>query len=319
MKRIELKRAYKMSDADLPQLADKIVLFATRDLALLADYGVITDTIEEIEDLSEEMKNKETDQELMADMMIATEEKDAKRELVLSATRQIVERAKIKLGDDSSIVKRFGAQLLSKNTDAQLVRVGNRVIRTATKYLPELTSEGVTTILIADLLAKNQQFDASLEAQEDAISERDIAVQERIALGNDLYAKVVNLAAKGKLCFLETDEARYNDYVLYASSESPDTGNTVEGNVAANSVVNISATGISADTVFEIKNTGDADLKFYFAQNPTDSAGLTFILITSGQNRTTTAIELGFNAALNYDRLNVNNEMAVEGSYEITY
>lgn len=319
MKRIELKRTYKISDADLPQMSDKTVLFATRDLALLADYGVTTATIEEIEDLSEEMKNKETDQELMADMMIATEEKEAKRELVLSAIKQIVERAKFKFGEGSSQLRRFGAEMLSKNTDPKLVRVANRVIRTATKYLAELDSEGVKSTLIADLLAKNQQFDASLEVQEDAISDRDIAVQERIALGNNLYAKVVILAGKGKLCFLETDEARYNDYVLYPSSGTPDTSNTVEGDVAANSVVNISATVVSANTVFEIKNTGDADLKFYFAQNPTDLSGLAFILITSGQNRTTTAIELGYNPALEYDRLNVNNETAVEGSYEITY
>lgn len=316
MKRKEVIRKYKMSDAALIQKADGIKNLVNRDLADLAAYGVTPANVDDLEDARDAFDNTSTDDELMADMIIATQAKNALRTSVLSKIRQVADRARIKFGEEDGKFRKFGVQLLTKNNDNDLVRVGKRVARTGTLYLAELASEGLTAPIIADLEAEVSAFDNAIDEQETAITERDIAVQDRILLGNALYAIIVNLAAKGKLCYLETNEAKYNDYVL---NNIPEGGTTLDGTVSAGSVVNISATGVNNATVFTINNTGAADLKFYFAQTPTDPSGPQFIILTGGSNQVVSAVELGYNEALNYDRLNVNNETPLDGSYQIEY
>lgn len=322
MRRKEAIRNYKMADSALIQRADSLMNVANRDLTELGEYGVDAATITALETARDAFDDTETDEELMGDMIYATQLKNAKRAELLLQIKQIADRAKIKFGEEDGRYRKFGADMLSRNNDYELVRVGKRVGRVATGFLADLTSEGLTEPMITAMVATKDEFDDLIDDQDDAVRNRDIAVNERIGLGNALYALMVNLAAKGKLCWESVNEAKYNDYVLTSSGGSSGGGSepsVLEGSVGAGSVVNLSSTGVTPATSFNIENTGAADLKFYFAVNPTDTTGPSVLTVIAGGVLVATATELGYNEAGLITRLMVNNEALVAGSYRVEF
>lgn len=322
MKKREEVRDYKMSDGTLIQKSDTLQGVANRDLAELAGYGVEATTLTALEAARNAFDDTQTDEELMGDMVYATQLKNAKRVELLTAIKQIADRARIKFGKDDGRFRKFGVEMLSRNTDNELVRVGKRVGRVATEFLTELATEGLTEAMITAMLALKDEFDTLIDEQEEAVSNRDIAVDERIRLGNELYALMVNLAAKGKLCWESVNEAKYNDYVLTSSGSGSGGGtepDVLEGSVAAGSVVNLSATGVSAATSFSLQNTGAAELKFYFAINPTDPSGPSEIFVPAGSTMSASAADLGYNEGGGFTRLMVANDSATGGSYRVEY
>ena len=315
MPRREEIRRYRMSDARLVQLTDSVRQSAQRDAAELLNYGVTAATITALEAARDAFADNPTDEELSGDLVIATQAKNAQKLELQRQVRQISDRARIKFGEADGRFRKFGVELLTRQGDDELIRTARRVVRVATSLLPELSSEGLTATMISDLGAAADSFDNLVDAQDDAIKNRDIAVDERIGLGNALYDLLVNLAAKGKLCWEDVNEAKYNDYVLSASA-SPATQVT-EGNVAAQTVVSTSVTGVSTATVFTLRNTGNVPISFYFALLPTDPTGPSPITVAPNESVTRNAIELGYSEQ--YNRLNVNNEQEAPGSYRIEW
>ena len=315
MPRREEIRRYRMSDARLVQLTDSVRQSAQRDAAELLNYGVTAATITALEAARDAFADNPTDEELSGDLVIATQAKNAQKLELQRQVRQISDRARIKFGEADGRFRKFGVELLTRQGDDELIRTAKRVVRVATGLLPELTSEGLTAIMIAELGATADTFDNLVDAQDEAFKNRDIAVDERISLGNTLYDLLVNLAAKGKLCWEDVNEAKYNDYILTASS-SPATQVT-EGNVAAQSVVSTSVTGVSTATVLTLRNTGNVPLSFYFAVLPTDPTGPSPITVAPNESVTRNAIELGYSEQAS--RFNVNNEQEAPGSYRIEW
>ncbi len=55
----------------------------------------------------------------------------------------------------------------------------------------------------------------AIDAQAKGISDRDVATEDRIEVLNTLYRILIKYAGIGQDIFYETDEAKYNDYVIY--------------------------------------------------------------------------------------------------------
>ena len=91
------------------------------------------------------------------------------------------------------------------------------VVLTATGYLTELESEGLTQQIIDDYEALAQQFENDLNASYNAIEIRDSKTMERILLGNNLYSYVTKYCMLGKTIWDKVDPAKYNDYVIYSA------------------------------------------------------------------------------------------------------
>src|SRR5690606_1961390 len=124
--------------------------------------------------------------------------------------------------------------------------------------------------------------------------------------------------AKGKLCWQDVNEAKYNDYIIHPSSGGG-TADVVTGPVAANSTVNLSVTGNDAGTEFTMKNTGDADLTFFFANEPTDDSGLSSITVAAHTEQVAVATALGYDELAGIVRFNVHNSSPANGSYEVSW
>jgi hypothetical protein len=209
-------------DYNFPQ--DELVLtsrqklgFARRDAADFTNFGLDTTAFTLVDGAITNLVEFPTDEELAGDQISATQNKDTLAELVRNGIRPIMTRATSKFGNDSGQYRKFGTKGLSEMTDAQLSKCVHRVVRVANGFLPQLSTEGLTAEHIGNLATTGIAFDAAIDAQEDAIAQRDIASEERIGLANALYASLVKICNTGKEIWSNTNEAKYNDYVLYDS------------------------------------------------------------------------------------------------------
>jgi hypothetical protein len=316
MKHEELRR-YKMSDAQLVQLADKLRESATRDLTDLADYGVLPATLIAFQAARDAFANSPTDAELSVEMVKATQIRNSEKAVLMQQIRQISERARIKYGETDFRFRKYGVDLLSKQGTDEIVRTARRVQRVAAEQLPELCTEGISQAMLDTLGTLNSNLDSLIDSQIDSIKNRDITVDLRIIAGNALYSMMVTIAAKGILCWLDISEKRYNDYVL-TENHTID-GHIIDGKIGSKEVVNASATGVTSGTVFRLTNTGSVSLDFFFAQNPTDTSNPNAISVLPGESQTITSTALGYNEYNNACRLNVFNTTTVYGSYAIEW
>ena len=308
-------RKYRKSDATLTQLSDSIQHSALRDADALAHYGVSADDIAQLQATRDAFANSPTDTELSTDLVIATQAKNAERQIMLEHIRQITERVRIKYGAQDGQYRLFGADLLTRQTDDELLRTARRTIYRATALLPSLSTEGLSPAMITALDTSLHTFDHLIDQQREAISNRDLAVDQRISLGNQLYKQLLKLAAKGKLCWGAINEAKYNDYIL--TLRGPKQPHSTEGTIAPSSVVATSVSGLKAATSLTLRNTGMVPLQFFFAPNPTDTHSPMQQLVPPNSSSTCTAHLIGY--AAKCKRLNVYNPEASAGSYGIDW
>lgn len=151
--------------------------------------------------------------------MELTEQKDAARNDVERSMRSIFNMAANVFGQFSARYKEFGNATISQQSDSELVRTAKSTTTTASKYLDELAEEGLTEDKITTLISQRETLDLAIDAQAQGISNRDLATEDRIEALNKLYSLVTKYAGIGQDIFYETDEAKYNDYIIY---DTPD-------------------------------------------------------------------------------------------------
>ena len=309
-------RGFKMPDTKLTQRSDGIVQSATRDLPQLAEYGVTPTVLAAITTKRDEFASLPTDYMLSGMMMMATQAKNDKHKQLETSIRRIADRVRLKFGAGHGMYTALGVAMLSRQTSDELVRTGHSVVAIGTQFLAELASEGVTAPLLAEITTQSDELDDLIDAKLAAVQNRDLAVFNRITVGNELYAMLVNLAGKGKSCWYGVNEAKHNDYVLYPQGESSNSQH-IEGNVDAETVVNTSVNITDENTVITMRNTGPLPLRFFFAVNPTDISGPSEIIVEPSESISRTAAALGYNPQT--VRFNVYNPEPQDGSYTVEW
>jgi len=210
-----LTRNYKFSDGFLKQKADDIIGSVQRDIAQFATRGVTAATITALQSSIVSFDNTQTDEELQGALSGATDAKNVLASNLKTAIRTVRTMAENKLGTSHALYRAYGFDGMDEMRDEELYRLGKRMVREATVQLSQLASEGLTTAMITSLNTLNTNFDNAIDAQEGAVKNRDIKTQERIEKGNAVYKEIVRLCNTGKDIFSTTDEAKYNDYVIY--------------------------------------------------------------------------------------------------------
>ena len=311
VKKKEVIRDYRMTDADLAQLGDKAVGLIERDLAQLDTYGIDDEDKDWIADTTEAFKNYPTDEELEGEVSDKTEEKDEAADVVKVDVRSIMVRVSNGFGEKSAKYRKFGTKGMDELDDNDLHRLGSRVERVATGYLAKLEEEGLTQDIIDALADKNKVFDDAIDAKDEAVRERDISTEDRIELANSLYAKIVKVFNAGKDYWVNKDEAKYNDYVIY---EGGSTGGPLEGTVDGGATKNIMDGGFDDETNFLLQNTGTVSLTFCRA-SAGDVACSEGQAVEPGEEVEVVAADLGTGNFLNV----TNPDSAGEaGSYKVT-
>ncbi len=215
MKKNPVTRDYLFPDAVLKQKADEFINLLDRDIAEFTDRGYSPEKKAELLDARNAVESFPSDEQLEAIKVQLTEQKDQARDALEKSMRTILNMAENTFGFGSAKHREFGASDVSRQPDAELVRNARIMSAAAEKYLDALKSEGLTTEKINTLIAQRDTLDLALDAQAKGVSDRDVATEDRIEVLNTLYRLITKYAGIGQDIFLETDEAKYNDYIIY--------------------------------------------------------------------------------------------------------
>jgi predicted ribosome quality control (RQC) complex YloA/Tae2 family protein len=225
MKKKTVQPAFKMSMSAFVTFFSSRLGFMRRDQEEFTRFGITPDKIQAVHNRLEAFQNIATDAEFLGSQMIATQAKTEAAEALIVAMGEVLTRASNKFGDNSARFRRFGVGSPGTLSDSRLSIAARRMIRSARYYFDDLQSEGLTLSIIDDLEQKRQAYDLAIEQQEDAISDRDIAAEDRLLEANALYAEMVKLCNTGKQIWATRNEAKYNDYVIYdtVATKAPNT------------------------------------------------------------------------------------------------
>lgn len=198
-----------------PLFVREKINYLRRDMEEFAKYGY---TVEQADALDARVNSFEafpTDPEFEGDVMISTENKNAMSHELLQKIRSVMMRVQDRYGKQSAYYKKFEASALSNVSDDKLVNTARRVARVATMYLTELQEKGLTQVHIDELATMADDFAELKELQKDAVADREIGTTLRVNTVNALYVEISKLCEIGKGIWKETNEAKYNDYIIY--------------------------------------------------------------------------------------------------------
>jgi hypothetical protein len=213
-----VNRIFSMSYADLIRYCDNIHGFMVRDATQFALFGISALLTTGFKTKIDDFIALPQDVALEADEINTTQAKSTLANELRIMLRAFATRAKLAFGETNGNYKRFHSKELSRMPDANLYLFGGVVMEAATDLLTEMASTGLTQDMIDDLTDKNEEFRIALAAQSAAIADRDNAAHNRVIKANELYTLLVRYCDVGKEIWYETNEAYYNDYILYAPS-----------------------------------------------------------------------------------------------------
>lgn len=209
-----INRNYVMTDASLIQFADGLCNTAERDATALAAYGVSAATIATIRSARDTFADYPTDNILLGNSMMNTDEIERLSLQLANQLRQVSIRAQIVYGPKSSSYRLFYLGKLSAQSSEMLLRAAQHISIVATERMAELAPEGLTPSHIADMSTTSSALNAALNSKYTLAAQRSSATVRRTELGNELYALLVNLSEKGKLCWGDVNATYYSQYLL---------------------------------------------------------------------------------------------------------
>ena len=258
--------------------------------------------------------NLKTHEEWEQDQVLATQAKDAAADTDREAIRDILVRVENKWGLKSARYKRYGTKGLSDMSNAELYVCGKRVIRIAGLDLAELADEGLLQAEIDELGTKNEDFMTKIIAQSDAIADQDLATEDRYETANALYDKLLKICNSGQNIWHDTDEAKFNDYLIY-NTPSGEPPAPLEGPVLKGETVNLKHMTFQPQDILQVTSTGETELKVCIAPDATTACANGGV-VSAGESKNFYASELG--DIENNKYLNITNpDTENDGSYSV--
>lgn len=224
------RKKFKLSYDELCLFTSQLVANMTRDATEFAERGIDGAAITALETLGDDFEVFPPDYVYVGEISDLTTEKNDLRETVTDNIQVISGYFEQQWGIRSGKYKSLRIAGLQKMSDSKFLFTARNVVTLATQYLTELTPIGLTQTMI-DVLEDNAQlFEDKLIELNNKRELRDEKAEERLTKGNELYNYVSYYCRIGKLIWENTNEAKYNDYVIYPSVDS---GLSKPQNVAA--------------------------------------------------------------------------------------
>lgn len=218
MKKQTVHRQYNFPDADLYLQCMERIRFAKRDGKLFAQYGYEASRLKGFHGKCEQFRSLPDDDELLGDQMIVTDKKYQAAEALKTAIRSLMTRVKLKYSNRSGRYRKFGTAKMGDMTDAQLLFCGRRVVRVARAQIDFLADVGVNENVLSRITEAARAFENAINIQQDKVADRDISVERRVEMGNQLYEELISLCNIGKDIWAEKDPAKYENYIIYESN-----------------------------------------------------------------------------------------------------
>lgn len=218
MKKQAIHRKHNYPDADLHQQVMERLRYAHRDLAQFEQYNYGMDKMVKLKSLADRFRDIPDDDELVGEQMLLSEKKYKASDDLQAAIRSLMTRVALKFNNRTGRYRKFGAGKLGDMTDAQLIFCARRVVRVARQQIDFLEDVGVNERLLGRISDACLAFENAVNLQQDKVADRDIGVERRVELGNELYDELVVLCNIGKDIWDNKDKAKYENYCLYESN-----------------------------------------------------------------------------------------------------
>lgn len=218
MKKQPSNREYNFPDADLYMQCIERIRYAERDIADFTTYSFSQSRIQTFKDLCTKFDHLPSDDEMLGEQMEFTEKKKTASEHLKVAIRSIMTRVAMRYNNRSGRYRKFGTSKMGDMTDAQLLFCGRRVVRVSKQLLPFLEETGLSQIHIDKVQECARIFEDSINRKFDKVSDRDILVESRTDLGNEMYREFIVLCNIGKDIWVDKDPVKYEQYVIYESN-----------------------------------------------------------------------------------------------------
>ncbi len=205
-------RDYGMSDGDLLQKADAIIGFMARDAAEFATQGVAdASALQDARDAFDALPTDEALAGLVTDAVTTKKAMKARVEDEVGLIRTAASRAH---ADRPGIYKSYHFEAFANLSDNDQYRAAKTIAIVIGLQMDAIKTKGYDSNKLDAFKVLNSKYDDAIDDVKMAEAKRDQATQKRVETGNALYALVSEMAAVGQALFVNTDEARYNDYVL---------------------------------------------------------------------------------------------------------
>ena len=218
MKKQAGHRKYNFPDADLYVQAVERMRYAHRDIEQFKQYSYDMERLKKFKAMCEKFRNLPDDDEMVGDQMVLTEKKSEAAERLKSSIRSVMIKVSIRYNNRTGRYRKFGTAKMGDMTDAQLLFCGRRVVRVSRQMAPFVEDLGVNENAINRVQEACRLFENALNLQQDKVSDRDIAVEHRVAQGNKVYDELVILCNIGKDVWAERDPIKYEQYTIYESN-----------------------------------------------------------------------------------------------------
>lgn len=218
MKKQAVTREYNFPDADLYAQCLERIQYIKRDKKEFGTYAYGSDKIKGFEAICKKFAALPSDDELVGEQMEATSKKNDAREQLKTAIRSVMTRVSSKYNTKSGHYRKFGTYKMNDMSDPQLLLCGRRVVRVSNKLLVFLADTGLVQTHVDSVQQATAAFENSIHIQQDKVSDRDIAVERRIEIGNELYKELVLVCNIGKDIWAEKNKAKYENYTIYESN-----------------------------------------------------------------------------------------------------
>jgi hypothetical protein len=218
MKKQNNHRKHNFPDADLYLQCMERIRYAHRDIEIFEQYGFDLERLKKFKAMCDRFRELPDDDELLGDQMILTEKKYKAADKLKSTIRSLMTRVAIKYNNRTGRYRKFGVSKLGDMTDAQLIFCARRVIRVARQQIDFLDEVGVNEKILGKISDACQEFENSVNLQQDRVADRDIGVERRMEYGNEIYDELVTLCNIGKDIWDNKDKVKYENYCLYESN-----------------------------------------------------------------------------------------------------
>lgn len=219
-KKNQVTRDYKIADSELSVNASNLIDSLKRDSKELATHGITDEKILELQKAKEEFSDCKPDEFFEGAVSIATTEKNEVGNLLREKLGTVKTMADNVFGEGSAKTRQFAFGELSRHNDGELITVAKNVVTVGEIRLNDLKDEGLTPEKLEDIRATHITFSKKIDAKNNVVKQRDIATEDRVELGNKLYAIMKKRSNTAKDYFRSKSEAKYNDYLLYDSFDA---------------------------------------------------------------------------------------------------
>jgi len=214
-------RLFKCPDSTLIQRSDLLVLFLGRDHVEVATRGITLLTVNNFKGLITNFSDVTTDIEFRGVITQKMDIRNALRVKVMKGNVMIRTMAMNKWGEKAGNYTVFGFEGMSEMPDNDFWRHTKRVVDQATIQLAwtdGLATEGLTSAMLTDLAATNQDYNDAIDNANFAITARTSGALLRVKTGNILFKEFSRICNIGKELFNGVDSAKYKDYLMGLSS-----------------------------------------------------------------------------------------------------